>query len=610
MNYRNVSAGALGFVVCCGLVSAVSASTDGELDQTFGVNGAIMTRVGGQNTSASTVALQSDGKIVLAGGVESGQGHSDSMVMRYNSDGSLDVSFDQDGITTTDIGFADNSASAIGIQIDGRIVVTGNLTNGGNTTVFLMRYNSDGSLDMSFDQDGISTTNVGNGSSASPPSLALQSDGKLIVVGTIDDGNDSRVFVLRYNSDGSLDTSLDQDGIVISSVAAGSAYAYDVAIQNDNKIVLAGSAIVGQHRSFAVLRYNSDGSLDTSFDQDGIAVTDVGASDDAAYSIALQGDGKIVVAGSSDWLQGRDFAVVRYMSDGSLDTSFDQDGKARPGVGSGDAAALSVVIQVDGKIVLAGFSNTANAEQVVLVRYGSAGNLDTSFGVSGAVVTSIGTFAIGEDAELQSDGKLIVVGYRSANSQQSALIIRVRAQSVSSNGTSEIQNTTALVARATATSAPTSVSYRAANKSVSLRWDAVSGAASYVVTTTSGTQVCATTTASCVVNKLRNGRAYNYLVYSVNADGVRSTAGTSVSARPGFQVKTTTLATKKSASLSSIVTTPSQGKKSWKVTSGACRISNSRLVAPTKKGSCKLQLSTTKSGSYAAMSTTITVSVR
>jgi len=165
-------------------------------------------------------------------------------------------------------------------------------------------------------------------------------------------------------------------------------------------------------------------------------------------------------------------------------------------------------------------------------------------------------------------------------------------------------------ASAALVSAPASVSYRTANKGVTLRWVAVSGASSYVVTTTSGTQVCATTSTSCVVNKLRNGRAYKYNVFAVNADGVRSATSTAVSARPGFQVRTTTVKTKRSVSLSSIVTTPSRGKKTWTVTSGGCRINGARLVTPNKKGSCKLRLSTARSGSYAAMSTTITVTVR
>jgi alpha-tubulin suppressor-like RCC1 family protein len=177
--------------------------------------------------------------------------------------------------------------------------------------------------------------------------------------------------------------------------------------------------------------------------------------------------------------------------------------------------------------------------------------------------------------------------------------------------TTTTTSTVPVVVRAAAlVSAPASVSYRAANKGVTLRWRAVEGATSYVVTTTSGAQVCAATTTSCVVNRLRNGRAYDYNVFAVNADGVRSTTGAQVSTRPGFQVRTTTVRTNKSVSLSSIATTPSKGKKTWTVTSGACRINGARLVTPMKKGSCKLRLSTARSGSYAAMSTTITVTVR
>lgn len=167
-----------------------------------------------------------------------------------------------------------------------------------------------------------------------------------------------------------------------------------------------------------------------------------------------------------------------------------------------------------------------------------------------------------------------------------------------------------VVVRAAATTAPGTVSYRAENKSVSLRWGAVNGAASYVVTTTAGTQVCATTTATnCVVSRLRNGRAYNYLVFSINTDGVRSETSTRITARPGFQVKRTTLKAKRTVSLSSIVTTPSRGTKTWRVTSGACRIQGTRLVAAPTRGTCRLRLATAKAGSYAPMSTTISITV-
>jgi hypothetical protein len=157
--------------------------------------------------------------------------------------------------------------------------------------------------------------------------------------------------------------------------------------------------------------------------------------------------------------------------------------------------------------------------------------------------------------------------------------------------------------------APASASYRAANKSVTLRWSAVSGAASYVVTTTAGVQKCATTTTNCVVNRLSNGKAYTYVVHSVNADGVRSVNGMRITARPGFQVKSTSLKMNKKIALSSIVTTPSRGKKTWRVTSGRCRLQGTRLVAAPSRGTCKLRLTTARAGSYAAMSTTVSITI-
>jgi hypothetical protein len=159
------------------------------------------------------------------------------------------------------------------------------------------------------------------------------------------------------------------------------------------------------------------------------------------------------------------------------------------------------------------------------------------------------------------------------------------------------------------TPAPSPLVSHPANKRVTLRWRAVEGATSYVVTTTRGTTRCETAGTSCVISRLRNGKAYTYLVYSVNANGVRSDNSTRLTARPGFQVKRTTLKAKRSLKLSSIVTTPSKGAKTWRVTSGRCRISGTRLIAPTTKGTCKLRLASAKRGSYPAMSSIIRITV-
>ena len=160
-----------------------------------------------------------------------------------------------------------------------------------------------------------------------------------------------------------------------------------------------------------------------------------------------------------------------------------------------------------------------------------------------------------------------------------------------------------------AVNAPTQVSYTPGNKKATVRWSAVSGASSYVVTTGAGEVKCSTTATSCLVTGMRNGKAYTYNVFAVNGAGVRSLESRSVRVVPGFSVKTTTFAVKKKPKLSSIVTTPSKGIKRWSVVSGTCRVSGSRLVTPAKAGICRLRLTVAKRGSYPAMTTTVRISV-
>ena len=171
-----------------------------------------------------------------------------------------------------------------------------------------------------------------------------------------------------WAADGDLDTTFSGDGKVTTAIGSGTDTAWSVVLQSDGKIVAAGYSYNGSNDDFAVVRYNTNGSLDTTFDTDGIVTTAVGLGDDTAYSVVLQSDGKIVAAGSLD--NGNyDFAVVRYNIDGSLDTTFDTDGKVTTAVGLGDDEAYSVVLQSDGKIVVAGDSYNGTNYDFAVVRY-------------------------------------------------------------------------------------------------------------------------------------------------------------------------------------------------------------------------------------------------
>ena len=226
---------------------------------------------------------------------------------------------------------------------------------------------------------------------------------------------------------GDLDTTFDGDGKVTTDFATmefGGALdrAYGVAIQSDGKILVAGHSFTGngEQYNFALTRYNANGSLDTTFDGDGKVTTDFGGGDDTAHSVAIQSDGKIVVAGSSGirgTFDSDDFALTRYNANGSLDTTFDGDGKVTTDFGKNlDDHGYSVAIQSDGKIVVAGESkHVRGGYDFALARYNANGSLNTSFDGDGKVTTTIGIHNFGANygafgVAIQSDGKIVVAG--------------------------------------------------------------------------------------------------------------------------------------------------------------------------------------------------------
>ena len=367
-------------------------------------DGKVTTDCGGDDYGSS-VTMQRDGKILVAG-----YNDDDFVIVRYNSGGSLDTSFDTDGKVTTDFGSYWEDGSGVTVQSDGKILVAGCANN----EFALVRYNSDGSLDTSFDTDGKVTTNFDSGYGFDfGNSVTVQSDGKILVAGdTYSQDTDIRNFALaRYNSDGTLDTSFDTDGKVTTDFG-GHDSGRSVTVQSDGKILVAGYSYNGNNDDFALVRYNSDGSLDTSFDTDGKVTTDFTSSYDSGNSVTVQSDGKILVAGDTYTGDIHVFAVARYNSDGSLDTSFDADGKVITGFGSDYDSGNSVTVQSDGKILVAGYSDNGNNDDFTLVRYNSDGSLDTSFDADGKVTTDFGSDNdSGNSVTVQSDGKILVAGY-------------------------------------------------------------------------------------------------------------------------------------------------------------------------------------------------------
>src|SRR5262249_5240268 len=268
----------------------------GMLDTTFGTNGIVVTHFGAlSDDTGNALAIQSDGKIVVVGG--GGPSTSQFELARYNTDGSLDTSRGQGGKVTTSFGTGASHALGVALQSDGRIVVVGDAFMGSatGTDFAAARYNSDGSLDTTFGQGGKVTTNFTLNFADSAKGVALQADGKIVVVGFTFGGTatNDNFAVVRYSADGSLDASFGQGGKVSTNFSGASIDdAYAVAIQSDGKIVLAGTSNRIGNFDFALARYNSDGSLDSTFGTGGLVTTDYSGGNDVAQALVIQADGK------------------------------------------------------------------------------------------------------------------------------------------------------------------------------------------------------------------------------------------------------------------------------------------------------------------------------
>ncbi len=413
-----VLAGAAGVAVTHSSATDLSLSryaADGTVDPSFGRAGFVTTALG-DAASANAVALQPDGKILVAGSVRTGSG-TKGFLARYDADGALDTSFGSGGTVTS----LPAMATAVALQPDGKIVVA---TQDGQlcTSVFAVaRYKADGSPDASFGSDGVATANLGEDACTSEDSLLVQNSGKVIVAGD----RFGTLAIARFNEAGSPDTSFGASGV--ASVKLGASYAVAPSrlralLQPNGKLILATSGLDG----FAVVRLTPDGSLDGSFGNAGVAAV---AQPVLTRAIGLQPDGKIVFAGGD--LAGTPSAsnpgvLARLNPDGTLDSSFGTGGTSQLDFGFGGMAPAVVAPDSSGGFVVMGgatacvvseesciVSFSANA----LARFTSAGLPDPSFGDDGQVVASPpGNVLTGarnshpKAVIAQPDGSVIVAG--------------------------------------------------------------------------------------------------------------------------------------------------------------------------------------------------------
>lgn len=364
-------------------------NSDGSLDTSFNSNGKVTTAVGTGTCKGQGVALQGDGKIVVVGYSFNAGGQSCFTVLRYGTDGSLDTTFADSGKVVTSVA-KNGSADSVAIQSDGKIVVAGNsFIDGGNNDFGVVRYNANGTLDTTFNGTGKATADFGAHDLGH--NVAVHGDGRIVVTGYSTNESKKQCALGCFKPNGNLDTSFNSTGKVTTNFGGdGDAEGQGVATQSDGKTVVVGYATVGGVQQFAIARYNIDGTLDTSFGGTGRVTTAVGISGSNATGVALQKDDKIVVAGYAVNNSGRiyDFACLRYNADGSLDQSFGDHGKATTDVGDGKASSLAVQ---DNKVIVAGSAYDGDNNEFAVVRYNASGKLDTSFNSAGSVLTAVGS---------------------------------------------------------------------------------------------------------------------------------------------------------------------------------------------------------------------------
>jgi uncharacterized delta-60 repeat protein len=375
----------------------------GSLDPTFGTGGIVTTNFGGEdNTVANATAIQSDGKILVAGSIPNNQGFGEAGVARYNTNGSLDPTFGTGGIVVTS---EPNPIGLFGIAVqpDGKIVVGG----AGFLSANAIRYNTNGSLDTTFGNGGIASVRPfpPTAFDAGTGGLALQADGRILVA--------AGSALVRLLGNGQVDSTFGTGG-----VAPLVSNATSITLLSTGKILVASSfnSLVPAP-SGTIARYKANGSLDTGFALHG-QISTVGP----ASAIEPLSDGKFIVAGSFATSIGtppapNDYgvALTRYTSNGTIDTTFgSHGGVVTPFIGETDAVGFALAIQSNGAIVVAGQAGSQAPDgpsSFALARYTANGQLDTSFGTNGTVTTAFANdTAFVSALAIQPDGKIVAVG--------------------------------------------------------------------------------------------------------------------------------------------------------------------------------------------------------
>ncbi|MDG2307000.1 MAG: hypothetical protein P8R42_20605 [Candidatus Binatia bacterium] len=411
--------------VIVALVAAVLAvapanARTGLLDREFGRQGLVRTDLGGGPDAAAAVVVQPDGRIVVAGHA-AGPAGVDVALVRHLPTGGLDPSFGAGGKVLADFSGHDE-ASALGYGPAGTLVVAGSTVGpAGRRRLLLARFGGDGALDVAFGNRGLVVLS-GDDAGARARGLVVLPDSSVLVAGSAGRGARERFLLARFSPTGRLDSSFGDGGVVRPDLDGESGGAFAIAVQDGGAIVVAGRL----GKDLGALRFGPDGTLDDDFGDGGVVRVDVESGHDIARAIALQPDGRILLAGTSARLAGADFVLARLDAEGNLDRTFAQTGVRRTDLG-GIESGHAVALLVDGRIIVAGHVLTDEGSDLALAAHLADGTLDRSFGDGGRVRTDLQSRGDGALAlALQSDGRLLAAGIRGEGATMEMALVRYR----------------------------------------------------------------------------------------------------------------------------------------------------------------------------------------
>lgn len=393
------------------LTLPLAAQQPGSLDHSFSGDGRVTTAITEEIDEAYGVMTQSDGKIVVVGVADRAFG-----LVRYLPNGALDMGFGSNGVVRTTIGPVQDGAYAMDLQADGKIIAVGytktDIASFSGLPV-VARYLSNGTLDPTFGTGGKVTLNI-DVEDDSGFGTAVQPDGKIVVACTrVSPTNDFLVF--RLTSNGTLDNTFGTGGIAATLMGSGESIVYDMALQTNGRILVVGSATGSGGSDLALTRFTSTGTLDNSFGIGGkvLAQLESGA-DEFGYDVAVQPDGKILAVTTAYYDNGASskWGLLRFLANGTPDVSFGGDGKIVID-DTGTAFAEAVTVQSDGRILIAGYGPTAseNFYCFTVARFDDNGLRDYTFGDNGFVrIDFQNLYSSATDIAVQPDGNILIVG--------------------------------------------------------------------------------------------------------------------------------------------------------------------------------------------------------